>query len=76
MKKQEKAKIRQQTQNEITKLLTKKRAELLKAIVVEHEEKDKNKVKNLQREIAFLLTIMREKQIKIDIGKAGGAEHA
>lgn len=65
MKKKELQEIRNKKMAELEKLVSKKRQEVavLQAKVKAGQEKNLKKAKNLRREIAQILTLIREKEI-------------
>jgi ribosomal protein L29 len=65
MKKKEKEALKSKEASEAKKLLSERKLELEKAVAEMYGGKEKNlkKARNLRREIAQILTIIREKEI-------------
>lgn len=65
MKKKELTDLRNKKTNELEKLLSKKRNELINtyAKIKAGQEKNLKKAKNIRRDVAQILTIIREKEL-------------
>lgn len=63
MKKKAKQLIMQKKPKELEALIAKKREEIAQAQLKTDEQKNKNAVRMLKREIAVMLTVIREQQI-------------
>ena len=65
MKKKDLTDLRNKKINELEKLLSKKRNELINtyAKIKAGQEKDLKKAKNIRRDVAQILTIIREKEL-------------
>lgn len=61
MKNKVKKELRQKSKTELVKDLTTKRDDLKKAYVYRLDERNKNKTKNLRKEIAIIATFIKEK---------------
>lgn len=64
MKKELKKEFWEKNIKQLTKIVKEKKVKLQKATLDLKQEKDKNKAKKLKREIAVLLTMIKNKELK------------
>lgn len=64
MKMKQKQAIKEKTVSELTKMIGKERETIVKMQLKFEEEKNKNAIRTKKRDIARMLTLIREKELK------------